>query len=268
MPTLPFPCSSLPLSSTGFQSAVNTLGIDTPTMLAMLTVETPGCGFLSDRRPQILFERHIFSRLTGGVWDAGYPSISNPAPGGYGPGGAWQYSRLGSAVALNQEAALRSASWGLGQVMGENFTEAGFPSVDAMVAGACATEDQQLAAVVGFITANGLETALQAKDWAAYAHGYNGPNYAQNGYDTKLAHYYALFSNAANAPDLTIRAAQVYLLFLGFDPHGIDGQLGANTLTALHTYQSKNGQLLTTGIDANVVATLAAAMPTASDLWL
>ena len=268
MATLPFPCSSLPLSAAGFQSAVNALGVDTPTLLAMLTVETPGCGFLSDRRPQVLFERHLFSRLTGGVWDAQNPNISNPVPGGYGPGGAAQYARLGSAVALNQEAALQSASWGLGQVMGENFAESGFPNVDSMVTGICATEDQQLAAVVGFITTNGLETALQAKDWAAYAHGYNGPNYAQNGYDTKLAHYYGLFSGSANVPDLTIRAAQVYLLFLGFNPQGIDGQLGANTLTALHNFQSENGQPLTPGIDADVIATLAGAMPAASNLSL
>jgi N-acetylmuramidase/Putative peptidoglycan binding domain len=268
MATLPFPCSSLPISASGFQSAVAALGVDTPTLLALLTVETPGCGFLSDRRPQILFERHIFSRLTGGAWDAQYPSISNPVPGGYGPGGAQQYARLGSAVALNQEAALQSASWGLGQVMGENFAESGFSSVDAMVTGMCASEDQQLDAVVGFITSHGLQTALQAQDWATYAHGYNGPNYAQNAYDTKLAHYYALFSGSTSAPDLTVRAAQVYLLFLGFNPQGIDGQLGANTLTALHNFQSNNGQPLTAGIDAGVVATLAAAMPAAGNLSL
>jgi hypothetical protein len=171
-------------------------------------------------------------------------------------------------VALNQEAALKSASWGLGQVMGENFAASGFAHVDAMVTGICATEDQQLAAVVGFITTNGLETALQAKDWATYARRYNGPKYAQNAYDTKLAHYYGLFSSAANAPDLTIRAAQVYLLFLGFNPQGIDGQLGTQTLRALHNLQSRNGQPLTSGIDADVVATLAAAMPAAGNLSL
>src|SRR5277367_4598660 len=115
MATLPFPCSSLPLSAAGFQSAVNALGVDTPTVQALLTVETPGCGYLSDRRPQILFERHIFSRLTGRVFDAQFPDISNPTQGGYGKGGAPQYARLGKAVALNQEAALKSASWGLGQ---------------------------------------------------------------------------------------------------------------------------------------------------------
>ena len=268
MATLPFPCSSLPLSAAGFQSAMNVLGVDAPTLLALLTVETPGCGFLSDRRPQILFERHIFSRLTGGVFDAQFPNISNPVPGGYGPGGAPQYARLGSAVALNQEAALQSASWGLGQVMGENFEESGFADVGAMVTGICATEDQQLAAVVGFIMKNGLETALQEQDWASYAHGYNGPNFAQNAYDTKLAHYFAVFSDSANSPDLTVRAAQVYLLFLGLNPHGIDGQLGANTLTALHSFQSRNGQPLTSGIDADVVETLAAAMPAAGNLSL
>lgn len=268
MATLPFPCSGLPLSAAGFQSAVTTLGVDAPTVLALLTVETPGCGFLKDMRPQILFERHIFHRLTGGVFDAADPGISNPVPGGYGPGGAAQYARLGAAVALNQAAALQSASWGLGQVMGEHFGSLGFSVIDDMITGMCAAEDLQLAAVVHFIMGNNLQSALQTQDWATYARGYNGADYAQNAYDTKLAHYYAQFSNNSNVPDLNVRAAQVYLIFQGFGPLTVDGQLGPATLTALHNFQSANGQTLTPGIDPGVVAALAAAMPATNPLSL
>ena len=266
MATLPFLCSGSPLSAAGLQSAVTTLGVDLATVLALETVETPGCGFLQDMRPQILFERHIFHRLTGGVFDAANPGISNPTPGGYGHGGAAQYARLGAAVALDRDAALQSASWGLGQVMGEHFASLGFASIDDMVSGMCGSEDQQLAAVVGFIMANGLQAALQAQDWATYARGYNGADYAQNAYDTKLAHYYGQFSNNSNGLDLNVRAAQVYLL--GFGPLSVDGQLGPVTLTALHNFQSGNGQPLTPGVDANVVAALAAALPAAASLSL
>jgi hypothetical protein len=37
-------------------------------------------------------------------------------------------------------------------------------------------------------------TALQAKNWAEFAKRYNGPAYAQNRYDEKLAKAYAKFA--------------------------------------------------------------------------
>ena len=268
MSTLPFPCTALPLRSVGFQSSVDALGVDAATVWAMLSVETLGRGFLPDRRPQILFERHVFHGLTGGQFDQDYPDISNSQPGGYGPSGAAQYPRLARAVALDQDAALKSTSWGLGQVMGENYAIAGFADVGSMVQAMAASEDSQLTAVVGFITSNGLQKALQDRHWAAYAQGYNGAGYAKNSYDTRLAQSYAVFKAGANVPNLTVRAAQLYLLFLGYDPQGVDGQTGAHTLTALHNFQSANGQPLTTGINVDVVSALAAALPPARNLAL
>jgi hypothetical protein len=271
MATLPFPCTAAPLTGDGIQSAMNALGIDAATLWAMLHVETRGCGYLASRRPQMLFERHIFSKLTHGAWDAAAPDVSNPQPGGYGAGGDFQYSRLGKAFSLDpsaQQAALQSASWGLGQVLGTNAASAGFSSVQEMVAAMAASEDRQLQAVVGYILANKLQHALQARNWAAYAAGYNGPDYARYRYDTNLAQAYALYQNASRLPDLTVRSGQLTLFLLGFDPNGIDGALGPGTLTALHNFQSRQQLPLTTGIDAGVLATLTAALPPASDLSL
>jgi len=281
MATLPFPCTATPLSANGVQNAIDTLGIDAATLWAMLHVETMGCGYLASRRPQILFERHIFSQLTKGVWDAIAPDVSNPQPGVYGPSGDFQYTRLGKAYTLNandpedpsvptptRTAALQSASWGLGQVLGTNATAVGFASVQDMVAPMAASEDAQLQAVVGFIQANNLQDALQRQDWVAYAEKYNGSGYAKNQYDTRLAQAYALYQDATRIPDLTVRAGQLLLTLLGFKPSGIDGAIGPNTLTALHNFQSQQQLPLTTGIDANVVATLTAALPPAPSLSL
>jgi hypothetical protein len=281
MATLPFPCVATPLSANGIQNAINTLGIDAATLWAMLHVESLGCGYLASRRPQILFERHIFSKLTNHVWDESAPGVSNPQPGGYGPSGDSQYTRLGQAYSLNpadpadpsvptptRTAALQSASWGLGQVLGTNATSVGFASIQDMVTSMAASEDGQLQAVVGFIQTNNLQNALQQQDWATYADKYNGPNYAQNQYDTKLAQSYALYQDATKIPDLTIRAGQLLLLLLGFNPSGVDGAIGPNTLTALHNFQSQQQQPLTTGIDANVLAALTAALPPAPNLSL
>src|SRR5215470_1444274 len=104
-----------PLSEQGLANACAVLGIGPAELWTVLRVETSGCGYLPDRRPEILFERHIFHRRTGGRFDATAPDVSDPSPGGYGAAGAHQYDRLAEAVALDRAAALSSASWGIGQ---------------------------------------------------------------------------------------------------------------------------------------------------------
>jgi hypothetical protein len=68
------------------------VGVDPAVLWSVVVVETSGCGFLPDRRPFILFERHIFSRQTGRRFDASHPEISGP-PRGYGRAGIHQYNR-------------------------------------------------------------------------------------------------------------------------------------------------------------------------------
>jgi hypothetical protein len=48
-----------------------------------------------------------------------------------------------------------------------------------------------LVAFVSFILANRLDGALRARNWPSFARGYNGPAYAQNAYDKKMAAAYA-----------------------------------------------------------------------------
>src|SRR6516162_4987542 len=143
-----------PLSQGDVATAIGSLGGDEASLWALVAVETRGFGFLPDRRPQILFERHIFHKRTGGRFTAAHPDISNPTPGGYA-GGAAEYDRLQRAMELNEIAALESASWGLGQVMGFNARKAGFPNVEAMVTALVASEAAHVKAAVQFITNNG-----------------------------------------------------------------------------------------------------------------
>lgn len=264
--TLPCSCTATPLTENGLIYAMDTLHIDAATLWAMLFVETHGCGYLASRRPQILFERHLFSKSTGGKHDDAAPDVSDPVPGGYGPGGDNQYSRLAQAYALDVEAALASASWGLGQVLGEFATKVGYSSVNDMVTAMATSEDRQLRAVVGFIQWQNLEGALQQQNWAAYAKAYNGVDYAKNQYDSRLSMAYNLYKDPARRPDLTVRTAQMLLYLLGYDPHGVDGSTGAHTLTALHNFQYAQGQSLSTEIDDGVVASLQAALPAAVSL--
>jgi len=67
--------------------------------------------------------------------------------------------------------------------------------------------------------------------------------------------------STAGLPDLVVRAAQLYLTYLGFDPHGIDGAAGTRTLSALADFQTKNGLPVTNSIDADTVTQLVNALP-------
>lgn len=253
MTALAFQGNGLPVSSTGLAQVCTSLGVHAPEIWTVLATETAASGFLTDRRPDILYERHIFHRLTGGKFDDG--DISDPSPGGYGAGGAHQYDRLNAAIAKDREAALQSASWGIGQVMGENFHAAGFSDVESMVAAMVQSEDNQLNAMAGYLSSNGLQMSLQTHDWKSFARGYNGVNYAINHYDTRLLGNYQKYSSGS-LPDLVVRAAQTYLGYLGFPPGGIDGVAGMRTLSALADFQNQAGLPLTGAITDDAVTQL------------
>ncbi len=257
MPLL-FQGTALALSSEGLAAVAGSLGVHVPEIWAVLAVETKGCGYLPDRRPQILYERHIFHRLTRGQFDDG--DINDRSPGGYGPTGPHQYERLAAAIEKDRAAALQSASWGLGQIMGENFVAAGFQNVEDMVTAMSQSEDAQLVAMGDFLAASKLRASLQAHDWTTFARGYNGPNFATNRYDVRLNGEFQKFS-AGVLPDLSVRAAQLYLTYLGFHPGAIDGVAGEHTLSALAQFQTQNGMQQTNTVDEDTVAQLRDVLP-------
>jgi hypothetical protein len=248
-----FPGNAEPMSSEGLATIASNLGVHVAEIWTVLAVETSGCGYLPDRRPQILFERHVFHRLTQGKYDDG--DISDATPGGYGPRGAVQYDRLARAMSKDRSAALQSASWGISQIMGMNYVLVGFENVEDMVAAVSESEDRQLTAMAAFLDRTGVRAALQAHDWVSFARGYNGPKYAINRYDIRLNAEYQKYA-AGILPDLNVRAAQLYLTYLGFHPGAIDGIAGERTLSALAEFQAKNGIQNTSIIDDTCVAGL------------
>ncbi|WP_338662648.1 N-acetylmuramidase domain-containing protein [Pararoseomonas sp. SCSIO 73927] len=179
--------------------AAMALGVDVATVQTVLTVETGTAGgFLADGRPRILFEAHLFSRATGRRWDATHPRVSQqPWNRKLYVGGAGEWGRLEEAAALDRAAALSSASWGLPQILGSNHAGCGFEDVEAFVAAMSESEGRQLDAFVAFLIHGGLAPLLRARAWAAFARRYNGPSYAQNAYDQKLAAVYADLAGAA-----------------------------------------------------------------------
>jgi peptidoglycan hydrolase-like protein with peptidoglycan-binding domain len=248
-----------PLTSQGVAQAVELLGASPESLWTVVIVETSGRGFLPDRRPQVLFERHEFRRRTGGAFDASHPEISGKQ-GGYGPAGAHQHDRLAIAIGCERRAALESASWGLGQIMGYNAALAGHGDVESLVAACCDGEDEQLLAMARFIRGRKLHNALSRGDWAAFARAYNGPGYAANQYDTKLAANHKPL-RGSGLPDFDLRAAQLLLTYEGYDPGPVDGRSGPRSRQAIARFRDSRGLPAGEHHDAELLAALRAHRP-------
>lgn len=188
------------LSANDIAAAAHKLGIDEASMRAVLAVESAGAGFLADGRPKILFERHIMRRRLEAIGrDADLlakrlPEIINAERGGY-LGGAAEHDRLHLARQIDPDSAVCSASWGLFQIMGFHWATLGYESSLVFVGAMAKDEAAQLDAFVRFMRANpSTHDALRDRRWADFARLYNGPAYAANQYDLRLAEAYKRFS--------------------------------------------------------------------------
>ncbi len=186
--------SSQTLTNTQIQKAAKRLGVEAAAIKAVIDVESSGGGFLKNGKPKILFEGHIFwtqlqakgispSKHRKGNEHILYPNWTRK----YYQGGNAEHHRLASAMKINREAALASASWGMFQVMGFNYFVADFPDVESFVEAQHQSEYEHLKAFLGYIKHNRLVKHLKTKNWAKFAAGYNGKDYKKNKYDIRLA---------------------------------------------------------------------------------
>lgn len=164
---------------------------------AVCQIEAAGSGFLPSGRPKILFEGHVFWRelKKQGYSESRLEALAKANPGilykrwtcEHYKGGEKECSRLEQARKISETVANASASWGACQIMGNNHAACGHPSVESFVETQGKDSASQLDAFCSFIkNTSGLLPALKAKNWADFAHRYNGPGYAKNAYDAKL----------------------------------------------------------------------------------
>ncbi len=187
------------------QQAADRLGVPLASVMAVNQVESRGEGFASNGRPVILFERHVMharlqanglSAAEADAHAAKYPALVNRSTGGY-IGGTAEHQRLAQAQQIHAIAALESASWGLFQIMGYHWQRLGYLDAQHFADTMALSEAAQLDAFVSFIEADpALHKALKARSWKQFARIYNGPAYAKNLYDVKLARAYAQFAEA------------------------------------------------------------------------
>lgn len=186
-----------------YQEVSRQEGIGVAELKTIMAVESRGAGHLPDGRPKVLFEGHKFyahlrhnTALRQQVCrerpDICHARYTNK----YYRGGAAEWERLAAAIAYDREAALKSASWGAFQILGENHRAAGFATVQEFVNAMYRSEREHLVAVCRFIKSWPKQyKALLNHDWETFARCYNGPAYKTNGYDRKLREAYARFAS-------------------------------------------------------------------------
>lgn len=191
------------LTNEMIKDLANLLGLEPALLKAVQLVEAAGRdGFLADGRPQILFEGHIMYKEVHKKFpdrDLGY--LCKRYSTVFFPkwdkskylGGVHEYKRLELAKEIDEECALKSASWGMFQIMGFNHKICGCQDVYDFVHKVSESHEKQLELMYYFMHNSGCLKNLKEKDWAGFAKKYNGPGYAQNAYDQKLRNAYENF---------------------------------------------------------------------------
>lgn len=237
-----------PVTDEELASIAAGIDVEPAALKALIEVETSGRGFDSKNRIRMRFEPHVFSAQTGHAHDDSHPHVSvRDWRRGVKMGWRNPYALLADAIILDQDAALRSASWGLPQLMGFNAELAGYRSAAEMVHSFKRGERQQIEAMARWLQRTDIVSPLRAHDWAGVARRYNGAGYAANDYDGKLAAAYRKHSKAPAWVVLqegdqggAVARLQDLLTTHGYET-GADGVFGPATYRALINFQEANG---------------------------
>jgi len=261
------------LTQDDIRRAATALGCDPGVVAAVIAVEAAGSGYLSDGRPKILYEAHIFGRLTNNRYASVVDSKGKRISAErwdrdlYGAAGAWQYERLLTAMKYDASSALRACSWGAFQILGSNHGICGYSTVQGFVEANVRSSGEQLDCFVRFVKERKLDDELRSRQWAEFARVYNGPEYKKNAYDTKLASAYARLAgswasqyvgrqtvvlqvHAAASPgedwqplraDYAAAQAALNALAIVVPALAVDGWTGPKTSAALYKYQELVG---------------------------
>lgn len=163
------------------------LGCTVKQLRAVAAVESSGGGFDRLGRPKILFERHLFHRLTKGRWT---PTTFSQAKGGGYAASSWD--KLMAACARDPDAAFGACSWGKFQVLGMHWDKLEYPSSWSLAWSTVQSEGDHYELLARYIEKFGLTAMLRKisanpEDCRPFALGYNGPAYERFGYHTKIA---------------------------------------------------------------------------------
>lgn len=162
------------------------LGIEPAFAYAIVTVEAGKKGINDDGSTVIRFEPHVFnSQLSAkginqkhGKWGSSTLSGRNVDGVSCEGGQANEHACLKKAMEINKDAALRSISMGMGQIMGFNHNLSGYSSAEEMYnkfSKNAGGEAEQIRAMFKLIeNTKPILNAARRKDFGAFTSAYNG----------------------------------------------------------------------------------------------
>lgn len=188
-----------PLTEDDYREVAEELGIEVAAMKAVVEIEAgrEHRGFWSEGKPLINFDLSVYRRMAArhnvnlSKYTSTHPLIfSKPDTKRFGSQQAAVQARLDQAIDVDSVSAIEGTFWGMFQIGGFNWRQCGTDSPQEFLKLMSRSERDQLELFGEFITRTGLLPALKAKNWSAFARGYNGPSYAARGYHTRLARAY------------------------------------------------------------------------------
>ena len=262
-----------PLKEKDIPRIAHLIGTGEDEIRAFMEVEAAGSGFDSEGRPKMLFEPHVFYRnLSGDNRSKAVAEGLAYRSWGEQPYPSDSYPRIKQAMEIDKKAALLSASWGAGQILGTNFSIVGYASIEQMVNSFMDDEEEHIEAMIKFILANSIDDDIRAHRWATVARVYNGPGYKKWGYHTKLAKAFRKWQGVPDidwSPDQEdtdgpgiengeeLKQVQRRLRELGYSETGAaDGKWGTRTRAAVLGFRADKGLPIYAGVDDDLLAAL------------
>jgi hypothetical protein len=184
------------ITEKNFIDAAKLLGCSVPAIRAVTVVESGGIGFFSSGKIILKFEGHVFHLYTKGKYDQSHPTLSYPKwTEKYSAFGEKAYDRFNQAFKLDARAAMLSTSWGMFQIMGENYSQCGFRTVNDFVDSLKAGDGAHLTAFCKYIISRKMEKYLANLEEYAddFAYRYNGALYNKHDYDGQIRREYRKF---------------------------------------------------------------------------
>lgn len=190
------------LTSEDIQKIAGYLNITPAALYAVIEVEFGnGSGFVDETKAKIIFEGQVFwtelkragidpVKYQKGNDDILYPKYTKTKY----LGGVKEYTRLEKARKINADVANKSTKWGFVGILGLEYRHCGCSTIDEFIEKMQSSEYDQLLLFANWLISNRLNMYLQNNDWKGFARIYNGPGYAINQYDKKLAMSFAKYS--------------------------------------------------------------------------
>lgn len=210
-------------TSKALADSAKILGIEVASVYATEMTEGSGKGFDAKGRPLILFEPHVFWRLLkakgklpddytiplendkgvviGTEINPRYADILYPNWGSrpYPKTMDERWQQVSRAMAVDEECALQSASWGKYQIMGFHWKACGCKNIDDFVDQMKLDEDMHLQLFTHFLLSTGMHKPLRLREGQrnltmtqieAFVEKYNGKGYKKNDYHNKWYRHY------------------------------------------------------------------------------